>query len=388
MTSRVTKVIICARCYGDFIMWIRGLMTRFPSRMMTNMVLLEQAYINRSVIYSDEAEAFKLESHPPENAKWVKRLTSSEIQGGTAPGFTAHSKEFTSNGDVLPSVAVKNFIRGPTVCECEGAAQSVAYNALHDVLGDALFDTLFPRVEMKLRGCPLDKFMSKKQASPQEVRTLLPGEWIYIYNQEKSAFDDIVRESKTGGASSGWNLVYMGDGNYLGFGLSTNTVIPLSLEEVRLRMINSVLSGFEKPKPSSGVKSPVPVLRRRGSGELPSTRSSRSFDVDLGPRKSSAMSSFDFEFGSRRSAPKKYAIGRPGLNPEQIVLKLRIKFKIEDFIRFVSDAIPPAMLLSNPLPPLSPALSLPIRLPREAWDALMEGTISMSKRPSSIDEVD
>lgn len=224
---------------------------------------MEEAELNhkKRLFYADEVEGGQTNLD-------IRRYA----QNGRAKGFTARSKSFTLAEGWRPSQAIREFIGGDnTVCECEGLMHAVMYNALCDVLTPHLFDAMFPAI-------PIGVGFDKAVVSPTG-RTILPlrkgvpraykpGDWVYILTGAMKEFHEAVQESKHGAAAGGWNLVYVGDGKFMGFGLSGGRVVSYTLDEIREKMVADVFDhprGGEEEKKKSA--SPPP-LKRRGSADF------------------------------------------------------------------------------------------------------------------------
>ena len=231
----------CGMCKREFVASVQTRVDTVPHKMVQSIRYLEDQYLAHRVVYSDEAETYDWVNTQPKQAD--PKIERKDILNGVATGFVATGKAFTSKDGVAAAAAVRHFFAGPTICECEGATTLVAFRAMLDALGDAAFNLVFNKIEMKLFSPkPISTYFKSRSCTVENQ--VNAGDWVYIYNDQKGAFGDLAQFVKKGGAASGWNLVCTevvnGGRRYLGFGLSTGQVIPKTLDEVKAAMVAPV----------------------------------------------------------------------------------------------------------------------------------------------------
>lgn len=131
---------------------------------------------------------------------------------------------FVAKKGVEPADAVRAIFSEEqmTTLECHSMMVSIQYRALLHALGDERFNKLFEGTRLEIASGPgmiedsnLHKLMtSKKLDNPEELK---PGDWLYYKNFEEYSAATLYDQWADW---AGLHTMYMGGGQYQGFGLS------------------------------------------------------------------------------------------------------------------------------------------------------------------------
>jgi hypothetical protein len=135
---------------------------------------------------------------------------------------------------VLPSKAIKALKIGLTFLGCGEACQLTHYEMLLEILGTDKFNALFAAgsdtpLSMLYNSLdnPLNGICTAHETEVSE-RELHPGMIVHVKNTQLYAIKHI------NGEAAGFNVMYLGEGKYLGLGLSPEGV---SIEDIRQELI-------------------------------------------------------------------------------------------------------------------------------------------------------
>ncbi len=121
--------------------------------------------------------------------------------------------------------------------ECQSMTVAVEYYSLLKGLGKTKFNALFPggvglEISARLSTGAHPTFYGSsrlyKKIALSSKSEILPGDWVYFKN-----FSDYLTKHP-GGAWQGENAIYMGDGKYRGFGVSSMSETDMNAELVRV----------------------------------------------------------------------------------------------------------------------------------------------------------
>ena len=305
--SAANRLGDCKVCHETLIAAIRGRAANISST-LCNWIEKAETRHGSKIFYSDEAEISRSKLSSIQGGM----LQNSEVVGGMARGFSADFKNFEKLAGVPSSLAVVNFLEGPTICECEGLAQAVVYNALLETVTVPVFDLMFPKLKIGL-GVTFDAI---KQVDTEDEALVNKGDWIYIVTDNLASFREAVVEHKEGAAGSGWNLICIEtnpERTYIGFGLNDpGEAKAMTLKQIREKMQPD--SWFEKGAQSSMAKLPTDVqpLNKRSSVELPSLSKAPNFAMATKKESMETPSKYSMETPS----PKKIPLDREALKKQ------------------------------------------------------------------------
>ena len=250
----------CSSCYTH------AMNVEVLQRLQHWMTEAEMRY-GQSIFYSSEVPA-------------ERRVTRTDTHNGLARGFKARMKNFTLIPGMKPSIAIRSFITGDlTICECQGLFIAVLFNAICDILGNELFDTIFRdfAIETDFMRGPIGIARAITSVTPLGGREepVCYGDWVYILNTELERFRAGVERGRYDPAASGWNLLCVNAGHpkmYMGLGLSEvrGRAAALTLEQIKIHMLSPPEGYREKTRAPSA---------RRGSVTKEDLRGMRARDI-------------------------------------------------------------------------------------------------------------
>ncbi|MFL5764181.1 MAG: LysM peptidoglycan-binding domain-containing protein [Bacteroidia bacterium] len=159
---------------------------------------------------------------------------------------------FTVKDKIKASDAIQEWLKGLTITECYSVLVAVQMDAIRKEIGDKNFDIQYSNfygpAKNGLLTISSDSDKDKQWDSVVKFRdidptnfTAQPGEWGYIYNHPKYLL------KHPAGVFQGENVVYMGDDNWSGFGMSPQNLKTGPRDN---SILNSMASSYNDPRTS------------------------------------------------------------------------------------------------------------------------------------------
>lgn len=179
-----------------------------------------------------------------------------QLKGEAAGWVNKQSMNFTLSPHISPSIAIRSFFYGNTICECHSLVMAVLYWAILELVGDQLFDLCFSgRYEDEYGEFKIENaafFGASKNIIKQLMHTdkisgeatINLGDWVYVRNHFK------YKQKHPEGAAGGWNLICSNTTpprkRYVGFGLSVPVETPQPVRSMRRTSSNPSFEKFDR----------------------------------------------------------------------------------------------------------------------------------------------
>src|SRR6218665_995845 len=155
----------------------------------------------------------------------------------------AYAMTFTVKDKEKASEAIQEWLKGLTIAECYSTSVAIEMDAIRKQIGDQKFDEQYS----SFYGPPAKSLLVISNNPDQNTQwrdvttftrindesELMPGDWGYIYNHPKYLL------KHPAGVFQGENSIYMGDGEWSGFGMN-----PQSLDQ----MLDAMASSYNQAR--------------------------------------------------------------------------------------------------------------------------------------------
>ena len=182
-------------------------------------------------------------------------LVKMDLINGIANNFywdnAKNSTTFKLMKNIKPSVGLKSLINGPTIADCGNVLQVSLYIYIMQLFGEEKFDQVFSKsiIQFIITSIIFDKF------DPITTNDLMYGNPLYFLF-DKVSYDDLdendfvyiqgvedYTKKHLSGNGPGWNLLCVrdeesGELKFLGFGPNTFNNGPLTMNELREKLIS------------------------------------------------------------------------------------------------------------------------------------------------------